>query len=287
MNSFIKKFNEISMEDITSVGGKNASLGEIFSKLSKKGIPVPDGFAVTSFAFEQFLTHNSLHRPLYELLNRLNKKDFSNLREIGAEARQLMLAAQIPGELQEAIERAYEELRADRDFEVAVRSSATCEDLPQASFAGQHESYLNIKGKDALVNAIKKCFASLYTNRAIKYREDNGFDHQKVSLSVGVQKMVRADKACSGVGFTLEPESGFRDLIHLAGVWGLGESIVQGAVTPDEFFVFKPTLRQKKNAIIQKKLGEKAISIVYGGDENNQVVLLEPKSTVTNGQKIG
>ena len=188
MNSFIKKFNEISMEDITSVGGKNVSLGEIFSKLSKKGIPVPDGFAVTSFAFEQFLTHNSLHRPLYELLNRLNKKDFSNLREIGAEARQLMLAAQIPGELQEAIERAYEELRADRDFEVAVRSSATCEDLPQASFAGQHESYLNIKGKDALVNAIKKCFASLYTNRAIKYREDNGFAHQKVSLSVGVQK---------------------------------------------------------------------------------------------------
>ena len=143
-------------------------------------------------------------------------------------------------------------------FEVAVRSSATAEDLPQASFAGQHESYLNIKGEEALLNAVKKCFASLYTDRAIKYREDNGFAHEKVALSVGVQKMVRSDKASSGVGFTLEPESGFRDIIHISGVWGLGENIVQGTVTPDEFFVFKPTLVQGKNAIIQKKLGEKA-----------------------------
>ena len=163
---------------------------------------------------------------------------------------------------------AYKELCGENDFEVAVRSSATAEDLPQASFAGQHESYLNIKGETALLNAVKKCFASLYTDRAIKYREENGFAHQKVALSVGVQKMVRSDKASSGVGFTLEPESGFRDIIHLSGVWGLGENIVQGTVTPDEFFVFKPTLLQGKNAIIQKKLGEKAKTMIYGNDEN-------------------
>ena len=157
-------------------------------------------------------------------------------------------------------------------FEVAVRSSATAEDLPQASFAGQHESYLNIKGEDALLQAIKKCYASLYTDRAIKYREDNGFAHEKVALSVGVQKMVRSDKASSGVVFTLEPESGFRDIIHISGVWGLGENIVQGTVTPDEFFVFKPTLLQRKNAIIQKKLGEKAKTMIYSTDENNPII---------------
>ena len=149
-----------------------------------------------------------------------------------------------------AILNAYKELCGDCYFEVAVRSSATAEDLPQASFAGQHESYLNIRGVEALMNAVKKCFASLYTDRAIKYREDNGFAHEKVALSVGIQKMVRSDKACSGVGFTLEPESGFRDIIHLSGVWGLGENIVQGTVTPDEFLVFKPTLMLGKNAII-------------------------------------
>lgn len=272
MNNYIKKFSEISITDIAAVGGKNSSLGEMFSKLSSKGIPVPDGFATTAFAFGEFLTQNSLHLPLHNLLQQLDKKAFSNLKETGARARKLLLDAVLPVSLQSAIIQAYRDLCGETHFEVAVRSSATAEDLPQASFAGQHESYLNIKGNDALLNAVKRCFASLFTDRAIKYREDNGFAHEKVALSVGIQKMVRSDKACSGVGFTLEPESGFRDIIHLSGVWGLGENIVQGTVTPDEFLVFKPTLLQKKNAIVQKKLGEKAKTMIYGSDENIPVV---------------
>jgi pyruvate,water dikinase len=272
MDIYIKKFKDISIADIAAVGGKNSSLGEMFSKLSLKGIPVPNGFATTAFAFEEFLTHNALHSPLYDLMMQLDKKKYSNLKETGAKARQLLLAAELPKNLQLAIVHAYKELCGQNYYEVAVRSSATAEDLPEASFAGQHESYLNIKGEEALLNAVKKCYASLYTDRAIKYREDNGFEHQKVDLSVGVQKMVRSDKASSGVGFTLEPESGFRDIIHLSGVWGLGENIVQGTVTPDEFFVFKPTLLQGKNAIIQKKLGEKTKTMIYSEDENNPVI---------------
>ncbi len=272
MDSYIKQFKEISITDIAAVGGKNSSLGEMFSKLSSKGIPVPDGFATTAFAFEEFLTQNSLNSRLYDLMLQLDKKNYSNLKETGLKARKLFLDSELPQNLQLAIVHAYKELCGDNYFEVAVRSSATAEDLPQASFAGQHESYLNIKGEAALLNAVKKCFGSLYTDRAIKYREDNGFAHEKVALSVGVQKMVRADKASSGVGFTLEPESGFRDIIHISGVWGLGENIVQGTVTPDEFFVFKPTLLQGKNAIIQKKLGEKAKTMIYGDDENNPVI---------------
>lgn len=272
MYPYIKQFKEISIADIAVVGGKNSSLGEMFSKLSSKGIPVPDGFATTTFAFTEFLTQNSLHSSLYDLMLQLDKKDYSNLKETGAKARKLLLDAELPKNLQAAVIHAYKELCGDTYFEVAVRSSATAEDLPQASFAGQHESYLNIKGEEALLHAVKKCFASLYTDRAIKYREDNGFAHEKVALSVGVQKMVRSDKASSGVGFTLEPESGFRDIVHISGVWGLGENIVQGTVTPDEFFVFKPTLLQGKNAIIQKKLGEKAKTMIYGNDENNPVI---------------
>ncbi len=272
ITNYIQRFKEISIADIAAVGGKNASLGEMFSKLSPKGIPVPDGFATTAFAFEEFLTKNSLHVPLYDLMQQLDKKNYSNLKEIGAKARKLLLDGELPVNFELAIVHAYKELCGDRYVEVAVRSSATAEDLPQASFAGQHESYLNIKGEEALVKAVKKCFASLYTDRAIKYREDNGFAHEKVALSVGVQKMVRSDKASSGVAFTLEPESGFRDIIHISGVWGLGENIVQGTVTPDEFFVFKPTLLQGKNAIIQKKLGEKAKTMIYNDDENNPVI---------------
>ncbi|MGZ8558932.1 MAG: phosphoenolpyruvate synthase [Chitinophagaceae bacterium] len=272
MNAYIKKFNEISIADIAAVGGKNSSLGEMFSKLSSKGIPVPDGFATTAFAFEEFLSHNLLQSRLYDLMQQLDKKNYSNLKETGLKARKLLMDAGLPKNLQLAVVHAYKELCGDTYFEVAVRSSATAEDLPQASFAGQHESYLNIKGEDALLNAVKKCFASLYTDRAIKYRDDNGFAHEKVLLSVGVQKMVRSDKASSGVIFTLEPESGFRDIIHISGVWGLGENIVQGTVTPDEFFVFKPTLLAGKKAIVQKKLGEKAMTMIYANDENNPVI---------------
>ncbi len=268
MSEYIKHFRDINIGDLPKVGGKNSSLGEMFNQLSSKGIQVPDGFATVADAFWYFLEYNKLKQPLQELLLQLDKKNYSNLREIGEKARQMILNAKMPEDLKEAIAKAYKELSGNENIAVAVRSSATAEDLPQASFAGQHESYLNIKGIESLLQAVQKCLASLYTNRAIKYREDNGFAHEKVALSIGVQKMVRSDKACSGVGFTLEPESGFRDIIHLSGVWGLGENIVQGTVTPDEFFVFKPTLRKGKNAIIQKKLGEKAKTMIYSVDEN-------------------
>ena len=276
MNTYIKQFNEINIGDIRSVGGKNASLGEMFSKLATKGISVPDGFATTAAAFQDFLKYNSLTPQLNELMKQLDKNKYVNLRETGLKARKLLLNAHLPEELGEAIITAYKKLCGQENyFEVAVRSSATAEDLPEASFAGQHESYLNIKGEEALLDAVKRCYASLYTDRAIKYREDNGFGHEKVSLSVGIQKMVRSDKACSGVGFTLEPESGFRDIVHIAGVWGLGENIVQGTVTPDEFFVFKPALLQGKNAIIQKILGDKAKTMIYGTGVDDPVINIE------------
>jgi pyruvate, water dikinase len=275
MVNYIKRFNEINIGDTNIVGGKNSSLGEMFCKLSTKGISVPDGFATTTFAFEEFLTHNSMHAPLYDLMLKLDKVNFSNLKEIGTMARQLFANATLPKNLVLAIVHAYKELCGGNYFEVAVRSSATAEDLPQASFAGQHESFLNIKGEDVLLDAVKKCFASLYTDRAIKYREDNGFLHQKVDLSVGVQKMVRSDKASSGVIFTLDPDSGFRNVIHISGVWGLGENIVQGTVTPDEFLLFKTTLLAGKNAIIQKKLGEKEKTMIYSHDNANTIINIE------------
>lgn len=268
MKPYIKTFNEVGIADVATVGGKNSSLGEMFNQLSSKGVAVPDGFATTAFAFEEFLTHNNLHSPLHELMLALDKTNFSNLKETGAKARELIMKAEIPKNFQLAIVHAYKKLCGEDYFEVAVRSSATAEDLPQASFAGQHESYLNIKGEADLLKAVQKCFASLYTDRAIKYREDNRFAHGKVALCAGVQKMVRSDKACAGVGFTLEPESGFPDIIHLSGVWGLGENIVQGTVTPDEFFVFKPTLKRNKQAIIQKKLGDKLKTMIYAPAED-------------------
>lgn len=270
MPLFIKKFNEINITDTPVVGGKNSSLGEMYTQLGSKGIKVPDGFAVIAEAFEYFLEYNEYKYRLDELMKQLNRDNFSNLKDIGSKARALILQGTIPYNLKHEIIEAYRNLSGTEDIEVAVRSSATAEDLPQASFAGQHESFLNIKGDKAVIEAVHKCFASLYTDRAIRYREDNGFKHDQVLLSVGIQKMVRSDKACSGVGFTLEPESGFRDLVHISGVWGLGENIVQGTVTPDEFFVFKPTLLQNKKAIIQKKLGGKEQTMIYG--KNNDTI---------------
>ncbi|HEY8894529.1 MAG TPA: PEP/pyruvate-binding domain-containing protein [Niastella sp.] len=254
MESFIIKFKDISINDVAKVGGKNASLGEMFNKLSAEKVAIPDGFAITADAFWFFIDRNRLRDKLNELLATLDTQDFSNLGYIGKQARSLILGNTLPHELQTAIVQAYNTLCGDNAGEVAVRSSATAEDLPQASFAGQHESYLNVSGVEELLTAVQKCFASLYTDRAIKYREDNKFEHAKVALSVGVQKMVRSDKACAGVCFTLEPESGFRDIIHLSGVWGLGENIVQGAVTPDEFFVFKPSLKKGEESHCTKKI---------------------------------
>lgn len=273
MKPFIKKFEEILINDVSIVGGKNASLGEMYNKLSAKGIKVPPGFATTAFAFEAFLEYNHLAARLENIITDLDRTLFSNLKETGASARKLIMDGDLPKNLKDEIVEAYNVLGAETT--VAVRSSATAEDLPQASFAGQHESYLNVKGADDLLMAIKKCYASLYTDRAIKYREDKGFVHSKVYLSVGVQKMVRSDKASSGVGFTLDPESGFRNVIHLSGVWGLGENLVQGTVTPDEYYVFKTSLRNGKNGIIQKKLGTKELTMIYGETQGAGTINVE------------
>lgn len=274
MERYIKKFSELGMGDIAQVGGKNAALGEMFSHLSPKGILIPKGFAITVSAFQDFIQFNHLEEPLRLLLDELDRAGYSNLEAIGKKIRMLVMSGQLPGDLNLEISTAYDNMFNDGLEEVAVRSSATAEDLPDASFAGQHESYLNVKGSYALLYAVKKCFASLYTDRAIKYREDKGFEHGKVFLSVGVQEMIRSDSGCSGVGFTLEPESGFRNLVHIAGVWGLGENIVQGTVTPDEFLVFKPSLEKGFKSILQRKLGSKSKMMVYAepDDDVNEVV---------------
>jgi pyruvate,water dikinase len=260
----VKIFNEISLDDLPLVGGKNSSLGEMYNNLTSKGVNVPNGFATTSNAFWDYLTENRLQKPLTNLMDQLDRANFSNLGSIGSKARKLILNGEFSLEFSEEIINAYTNLSGNHLSSVAVRSSATAEDLPDASFAGQHDTFLNIKGKAPLLNAVKKCFASLYTNRAIKYREDKGFQHHDIALSVGVQLMVRADKGCSGVGFTIDPESGFENVMLLSGVWGLGENIVQGVVNPDEFYVFKPTLQLGKNPIIQKKLGDKKLIMIYG-----------------------
>jgi pyruvate,water dikinase len=260
---YIKKFRELSMKDLAEVGGKNASLGEMYNELSSEGVLVPDGFATTSQAFWTFIKSNDIEEKIKDLLKKLNRDNFENLTSIGAQAKELILSGTLSDDFTQAITAAYQELGNDKDIPVAVRSSATAEDLPSASFAGQHDTFLNIKGTKALLSAVKNCFASLYTNRAIKYREDKGFSHHQIALSVGVQKMVRSDISCSGIGFSLEPESGFKNIIHISGVWGLGENIVQGLVNPDEFDVFKPMIDKAQNPVIQKKLGHKELSMVY------------------------
>jgi len=261
--NFIKKFSEISIDDVAEVGGKNASLGEMYNELSSEGVLVPNGFATTSAGFWTFLKSNNIDEKIKKLLKTLDREDYKNLSDIGSEARELIMEEKFSKEFSEEIVSAYSDLGEGKDIQVAVRSSATAEDLPGASFAGQHDTFLNITGNEALLDAVKRCFASLYTDRAIKYREDQGFLHHEIALSVGVQKMVRSDISCSGIGFSLEPESGFKNIIHLTGVWGLGENIVQGLVNPDEFDVFKPTIDKAENPILQKRLGRKELSMVY------------------------
>ncbi len=265
MAKSILNFSEITLRNLPQVGGKNASLGEMFRALAPEGIRVPDGFATHAQAYWEYLDANDLRARLTSLLDDLDIVEFSNLREVGEKARQLIMGGEFPDSIRLAIEKAYRELaqRTPGDLQVAVRSSATAEDLPSASFAGQLESYLNIRGEAALLEACRKCYASLFTDRVIKYRTDNGFPHMKVAVSVGVQRMVRSDKACAGVGFTLEPETGFRNVILLTGSWGLGENVVQGTVNLDQFTLFKPALVAGKTAILNKKLGEKEKTLIY------------------------
>lgn len=268
MATYTRFFDELSNRDTAEVGGKNASLGEMISQLGPKGIRIPAGFATTAQAYWDFLDHNGLREELTTLLEQLDKKEFKNLKEIGSQARRLILNGDFPDPLRESIADAYRELesREKKLTSVAVRSSATAEDLPEASFAGQHDSFMNIKGPKRTLDACKKCFASLFTDRAIRYREHNGFNHMKVALSAGVQKMVRADKASAGVGFTILPDSGYEHVIFLTGAWGLGDNVVQGAINADEYYVFKPALKKGMRSIISKKPGSKEKMMVYAGD---------------------
>ena len=269
-NPLILWFDQISAEDIALVGGKNTNLGEMYQHLTKAGVKIPNGFAISALAYKNLIQYNNAEPKIREALHNLNTRDVEELAKRGSRVREIIRSLIFPSELINAITKAYSKLCDEygSNTDVAVRSSATAEDLPTASFAGQQETYLNIHGIHDLLDACKKCFASLFTNRAISYRVDKGFDHFKVYLSIGIQKMVRSDLASSGVMFTLDTETGFRDAILINGSWGLGENIVQGAVNPDEFYVFKPTLQLGYRPIIRKKLGEKKIKMVYAVEGN-------------------
>ena len=271
--------NTIRIDQVTQFGGKNASLGEMTVQVEKEGIHVPEGFAVSTDAFERTLLHNDIKYRLDELLKRINPLTLDGLAEASNACRNLIDHCELPLDLKDEIIAAYKQMGAPS---VAVRSSATAEDLPTASFAGQHESFLNVEGEQALLKAVLHCYRSLYSERAIKYRLDNGFEHMKVALSVGIQKMVRSDLGSAGVIFTLDPESGFRNVIYITGAWGLGEAVVQGAVNPDEFLVFKPTLKSEYNPLLRKVLGTKKNKLVYDTTGENTTKLIE---TTTEEQK--
>ncbi len=261
---FVRWFKEIGIDDVGSVGGKNASLGEMYRNLTSKGVRVPNGFAITADAYFLLLEANKLDRKIQDLLGSLNTQDSGTLRERGQQIRQMFLDSRIPDEIQREILAAYRQLKSGNSpLDVAVRSSATAEDLPDASFAGQQETYLNVQGDQALLASCLRCFASLFTDRAISYRHDKSFDHMKVGLSIGVQQMVRSDLASSGVMFSIDTETGFREAVVINSSYGLGENIVQGAVNPDEFYVFKTTLKTGFKPILQKRLGNKEFKLVY------------------------
>jgi pyruvate,water dikinase len=261
----VKWFDELGIEDVPSVGGKNASLGEMYHELAAKGVKVPNGFAVTAEAYRLFLKEAKLDAAIRSILKGLDTHDLTNLRQRGKQVRQAILGETLPPKLADAITSAYDRLSEGQPepVDVAVRSSATAEDLPDASFAGQQETYLNVQGPLSLLEHCKRCFASLFTDRAISYRADKGFEHFKIALSIGVQRMVRSDLATSGVMFSIDTETGFRDAVLINAAYGLGENVVQGTVNPDEYYVFKPTLKQGYRPILQKILGTKEFKLIY------------------------
>ena len=278
----VKIFSEIHLNDLPLVGGKNASLGEMFCELTSKGIAVPDGFAVTARGYWDFLNHNKLIPDINTLISQLDRKSFTNLSETGEKIRRLIIEASFPESLKKDILVAASDLykRSGNQISLAVRSSATGEDLPDASFAGQQETYLNVKGDENLIKACHRCYASLFTDRAIKYREDYGYDHIKVALSIGAQVMVRSDMACSGVMFTIDPDSGFENVVLVSGAWGLGENVVQGSVNTDEFLVFKPLLGKVNQSVISHKLGSKMKTMIYSGKSLEEI--RKPEDAVLN-----
>lgn len=278
--SLVLWLNEVGIGDISLVGGKNASLGEMLQQLAPRGVNVPNGFATTAYAYRYFIQAAGLEEKLRSLFSDLDIEDVNNLRQRGKQARSLLLHTPFPDALKEAIATAYDQLceTYGTDTDVAVRSSATAEDLPDASFAGQQETYLNINGSEGVLAACHRCFASLFTDRAISYRQSRGFDHFSVALSVGVQKMVRSDLASSGVMFSIDTETGFKNAALVTAAYGLGENIVQGAVNPDEYYVFKPTLKQGFRPILAKRLGTKEFKMIYdiGGSKFTKNVPVLP-----------
>jgi pyruvate,water dikinase len=281
---WIRRFDEIGIEDVPLVGGKNASLGEMCRELGPKGVRLSEGFAVTAEAYRYFLRRAGVDEKVREILAGLDTRDIPDLQSRARQMRQLIVSAELPTDLEREIVEAYDALsRGSREgLDVAVRSSATAEDLPEASFAGQQETYLNVQGHAALLESAKRCFASLFTDRAISYRQDKGFDHLKVGLSIGVQRMVRSDLAASGVMFSIDTETGFRDVVLINASYGLGENVVQGSVNPDEYYVFKPTLREGFRPILQKTVGTKEFKLVYdvGGGKMVKNVPVAPGDRV-------
>jgi pyruvate, water dikinase len=277
---YIRFFSAIGMEDVATVGGKNASLGEMYRNLGSQGVRVPNGFAITADAYRHILEQAGSWPLLRQALDGLRADDMEDLARRGKRAREIVYGSRIPSDLEAEILGAYRELRNQygETLSLAVRSSATAEDLPTASFAGQQETYLNIQGESALLDACKRCFASLFTDRAIHYRIDQGFDHFKVALSIGVMKMVRADLGASGIMFTLDTETGFRDVVLISAAYGLGENIVQGALEPDEFMVFKPTFERGHRTVLRRSLGTKKIKMVYGDTGTRNVPTPEADS---------
>jgi pyruvate,water dikinase len=278
MAQYIRWFDELSLEDVPLVGGKNASLGEMYRELAAQGVRVPNGFAITAEAFLDALSRASAWDELHELLDRLDKSDVKRLSEVGARCRELVYAAGLLESVKREILAALGKLREQygAELSLAVRSSATAEDLPTASFAGQHDTFLNVRGDAMLLDAIRRCNASLFTDRAISYRNDQGFDHFKVALSVGVMKMVRADLAASGVMFSLDTETGFRDVVFITGAYGLGENVVKGTVDPDEFYVHKPTFQRGYRAVLRRALGRKQVKMVYAQGRTREAVVNLP-----------
>lgn len=279
---FIRWFEEITIDDIALVGGKNASLGEMYRELTPEGILVPNGFAITAEAYHAYLAKTGVDQQIREILADLNTDDIENLQQHGHDVRHAILAAELPQDLQQQIVEAYRKLSGEkRHVDVAVRSSATAEDLPDASFAGQQETVLNVRGEKVLLETCRRCFASLFTDRAISYRQRRGFDHFKIGLSIGVQLMVRSDLASSGVMFSIDTETGFPHAVLINAAYGLGENVVQGAVNPDEFYVFKTTLKEnpKFRPIIQRRLGNKEFKLVYdtGGTRMTKNVPVPPE----------
>lgn len=284
-NEFIVPLDTVGINDIDKVGGKNASLGEMLQSLTRLGIHIPNGFVITVAAYRKFLTDNSLEEPIKQIINQIDYDNIESLRRGGQQVRQLLRNSRFPKDLSEMIIQAYTALSHNYEQEhtdVAVRSSATAEDLPDASFAGQQETYLNVRGFTTLIDSVRNCFASLFTDRAISYRQNFGYDHFNIGLSVCVQKMVRSDLGTSGVAFSIDTESGFKDAVVINGSYGLGEMIVQGAVSPDEYIVFKPALKKGFAALIEKKMGNKDKMMVYGDHADERVKIIPTEKGFQN-----